>query len=164
MAVFRTPSNFLVFKVSTPFPELAVDSKIKHSTVHGTLRLMETANDTKSVSNIGVSDDGKRQFTVNAHHAGRLALIPLPSNDPLDPLVCAVLDSHRLKQGSFLNSILELADQQETQDPRRYLARYIFGVLSMPCRSITGCPAIKALPYDYYSDGISGILYFQRSA
>jgi hypothetical protein len=56
---------------------------------------METTNDAKGVSDIEVSDDEQHQPTAQAYHSG-VTLIPRPSDDPLDPLVCAVRDNDYL--------------------------------------------------------------------
>ena len=73
---------------------------------------METTEDVKGVSDIDVSDNGQHQPAVQANRSG-VTLIPHPSNDPLDPLVCAVPYSYCLTQDAFLNHITELADEQE---------------------------------------------------
>jgi hypothetical protein len=56
---------------------------------------METTNDAKGVSDIEVSDDEQHQPTAQAYHSG-VTLIPRPSEDRLDPLVCAVRDNDYL--------------------------------------------------------------------
>lgn len=50
---------------------------------------METTKNVKGVSDIEFSDDGQHLPTAQAYQAG-VTLIPRPSDDPLDPLVCAV--------------------------------------------------------------------------
>lgn len=52
--------------------------------------------------------------------------------------------------------MVELADEQETQDSRSYLSGYILRVLGMSCGSVTGSPAVEALQCDYHPDGIPG--------
>jgi hypothetical protein len=116
---------------------------------------MATTEDIKGVSDVEVSEDGHQKPAAEASQSG-ITLIPHPSDDPRDPLVCVTRDLDCLRHDSLLNSITELAHEQEAQNSRSYLAGYLLRIFSMSCRSIAGRPTVEAVRQDYHSDCIPG--------